>query len=72
MSKMPLAWHGQCVDNAARTLAEKKAAVANQQREIDREEALLEFRKRQLSAAVSRGLDGYDPDRFLVARKKVS
>ena len=72
MSKFPLAWHKQGLENAVRHLAETQANlttyVARIMDQINRSEQRIALTTAQIAEAEARGLDGFDPDRFLVKR----
>ena len=70
--KFPLDWHREGIKNSRAHLDQEQrrleALVASVARMRDR----IEMRERQLAEAERRGLFEYDPDRFLVAKRKAS
>ena len=72
MSKFPLAWHKQGLENTVRHVAETRANlaayVARITDQINRSEEWISLTTAQIAEAEARGLDGFDPERFLVKR----
>ena len=68
MAKFPLAWHEQnCRALIASTLR-FEAEVLCMNIKLDKMRADADFYARQIEAAQRRGLDGFDPERFLHQR----
>lgn len=72
--KYPLSWHKDGLTNALRSLEQRDAAavrdVLRAQADIARRCAEINRCQAQIAEAERRGLDGFDPDKFLEPRSK--
>jgi hypothetical protein len=68
--KMPLAWHEECLRNHERWYALKEQELQKVEASLAAALLSLQFIREQVAAAKARGLEAYDPDKFLVRREK--
>ena len=67
--KFPIDWHQECFKNASAYVAGLRRDVERRRAELLESERKLERYAEQIAEAISRGLDGFDRDRFLVKRR---
>jgi len=65
MSKMPLAWHKECLSNTYKSLERKKEQLANLEKEVAKDLQKATFYHVQLREAERQGKDGFDSDLFM-------
>jgi hypothetical protein len=63
--KHDLAWHEECLRNMRDNYAREAARVEREKQELARREARIIALECQLAEAKRRGMNGFDPDRFL-------
>jgi hypothetical protein len=68
--KMPLAWHEEYLRNHEALHREKEKAYMRANRDLENSYAQLQFHRDQVAAAKARGLEAFDPVKFIVPRKK--
>lgn len=69
MSKFPLDWHRKGLNSSEIHLARAEAELERVTENVERTRNYVEFMRRQIAEAERQGLDGYDPERFMVNRK---
>lgn len=69
MSKHPIAWHKECLNNAKRHLATEFEAHERKRIELLEKIETVQFRAQQIIEAESRGLTEFDQEKFLVKKK---
>jgi len=69
MSKMPMAWHEECLKNSHAYLTALERRAIEAQKDVDALRCRIEFEMAQFQEAERRGLDGYDSDRFMQPKK---
>lgn len=67
---MPLSWHKECLENRRRTLLDKLEEVRRVNEQADRMRREIIAYDAQIIEAETRGLDGFDPDKFGKKRRK--
>lgn len=67
---MPIEWHESTLVTYEENLRRFEAEVESKVKELERWKKELDFRKLQISEAKRLGKAAFDPDRFLVKRKK--
>ena len=70
MSKFPIEWHRQCLDNTAKSITREEAQLIRQQERVASMRKDYEAREAQYAEALSRKVDAYDPDKFGVKVSK--
>ena len=63
--KMDIEWHNQCFKNNMRHVSSLKAEISRMQKEVDRQDDLLEHYAGQIDTATTRKMDGFDRERFM-------
>lgn len=75
MNVHSIAWHEKCLANCKTSLAGQKAQLAYITQRLSNSIASLEadiaLTERQIAEAKRRGKTSFDPDRFLIPRKKL-
>jgi len=69
MSKMPLAWHKECLANIYGSLKRKKDKLEQLQKEVDKCTQEATFYHVQIHEAEVQGKDVFDSDLFLKKQK---
>lgn len=67
--KMPLAWHKQCLVNATLSAQSMRESLKRQIESCERLEEENRFSAQQIAEAERKGMDGFDPDRFMANRR---
>lgn len=67
--KFPIEWHRRNLANRKNYLSRKIDQQSQLDREIIRLQNDIDFSSRQIDAALDRGMDGFDPERFLIRNK---
>ncbi len=65
MTAMPLKWHEENLVNFKANAERERTALAERQRNLERWDADILFRERQIAEAKRKGKPSYDGERFL-------
>lgn len=67
--KFPIKWHLECLANFEASITKQRETVNRQKDSLAESERQLEFAKHQIATAQAKGLDAFDPGKFLVKKK---
>jgi hypothetical protein len=68
--KHPVPWHEECLVNMKNNLSDEQMRLKLHAQRVKTLADKVMFAERQIVEAKRRGLEGFDPDRFLVKRTK--
>lgn len=68
MKVFSIAWHENCLENSRRSVDELKEQIARLNRELTKKEQRVAWAEIQITEAKRRGLEEFDPDRFMMRR----
>lgn len=71
-NKNPIEWHERCLENMKRTLERDEQSLSDLQSRVDDLNNKISFYASQICRAKLMGKDGFDSDRFLVAKKRAN
>lgn len=63
-------WHQECLKNQKISLEQKQKQLQRLQEEVNRDQLHIQFYEMQVEAAIKKGKDKFDPDKFMKQRKK--
>ncbi len=69
MSKMPLSWHKQNLENQIIHFSHEEEQVARALRDLERSRKQVQFAREQIEEAERRGLEGFDAERLLKGKR---
>jgi hypothetical protein len=70
MTKFPISWHEECLINRKASLARERLTLDSICLQVGKLMDEISFAERQIAEAKRRGLYEFDPDKFLVKRKR--
>lgn len=69
MSKMTIDWHIKCLENSEESLKLLVQQITSMTEEMKRQRKQNTFKKKQISAALQKGKDGFDDELFMKKEK---